>query len=178
MTYPVDDLGNPRVDFVWGQFPLQPNDQRTRTDVDGANITTDTNWTVTKERGSSNLTSGWTNLSFGTGDGGNTREQTFTWDNHEIAESNYEGYPSFIQGVPYDDTIPNVAMPNIVGLTQAAALTAIGNAGLTTGGTNSSTGVGATSGNTGTVKSQNPAPGTLVNVNEDFTWVIYSYTAP
>lgn len=176
MTYPVDDLGNPRVDFVWGQFPLQPNDQRGT--YNAGNQTNDGNWTNYPTVGSNNLNSGWTTTTFGTGDGGNTREQTFTWDNHEIAESNYEGYPSFIQGVPYDDTIPNVAMPNIVGLTQAAALTAIGNAGLTTGGTNSSTDVGATSENTGTVKSQNPAPGTLVNINEDFTWVIYSYTTP
>lgn len=28
MTYPTDDLGNPRVDFVFGNMPLQPNDQR------------------------------------------------------------------------------------------------------------------------------------------------------
>ena len=28
MTYPTDDAGNTRVDFVWGNMPLQPNDQR------------------------------------------------------------------------------------------------------------------------------------------------------
>lgn len=28
MTYPVDDLGNTRVDFVFGNMPLQPNDTR------------------------------------------------------------------------------------------------------------------------------------------------------
>jgi hypothetical protein len=28
MTNPVDDLGNVQVDFVWGNLPLQPDDQR------------------------------------------------------------------------------------------------------------------------------------------------------
>lgn len=28
MTYPTDDAGHPQVDFVWGNFPMQPNDER------------------------------------------------------------------------------------------------------------------------------------------------------
>lgn len=28
MTYPTDDLGNTQVDFVFGNMPMQPNDQR------------------------------------------------------------------------------------------------------------------------------------------------------
>jgi len=28
MTYPTDDAGNVQVDFVWGNFPLQPNQDR------------------------------------------------------------------------------------------------------------------------------------------------------
>jgi len=28
MTYPTDDAGHPQVDFVWGNLPLQPNDER------------------------------------------------------------------------------------------------------------------------------------------------------
>jgi len=28
MTYPVDDAGNPRVDFVWGNMAMQPDQQR------------------------------------------------------------------------------------------------------------------------------------------------------
>lgn len=175
MTYPVDDLGNPRVDFVWGQFPLQPNDQRTRTDVDGANITTDTNWTVTKERGSSNLNSGWTTLSFGTGDGGNTREQTFTFDSHEIAVDNYENYPSFTRGIPYDDTIPNRVVPNLIGLTIEQADAALSNLELSSDA--HTTTVGATSGNDGEVASQVPAPGTLVNMQDEVLFTTYHYVA-
>ena len=31
MTYPVDDAGNVRVDFVWGHMPMQPDQQRVNT---------------------------------------------------------------------------------------------------------------------------------------------------
>jgi hypothetical protein len=28
MTYPTDDAGHPQIDFVWGNMPMQPNDER------------------------------------------------------------------------------------------------------------------------------------------------------
>lgn len=34
MTYPTDDAGHPQVDFVWGNFPLQPNDERGENTLD------------------------------------------------------------------------------------------------------------------------------------------------
>ena len=174
MTYPVDDLGNPRVDFVWGQFPLQPNDQRTRTDVDGANITTDTNWTVTKERGSSNLNSGWTNLSFGTGDGGNTREQTFTFDSHEIATTGYSNYPEFLPNYAGDgDTGLEEVVPNIVGLAYGAVGAVLTSAGFVDSGA-ASTFVGATVANNGHIKTQNPAAGALANIGMAIGMVKYN----
>ena len=174
MTYPVDDLGNPRVDFVWGQFPLQPNDQRTRTDVDGANITTDTNWTVTKERGSSNLNSGWTTLSFGTGDGGNTREQTFTFDSHEIATTGYNNYPQFLPNYRGDgDTVLEEVVPNIVGLAYGAVGAVLTSAGFVDSGA-SSTFVGATVANNGHIKTQNPAAGAIANIGMAIGMVKYN----
>lgn len=36
MTNPVDDLGNVQVDFVWGNLPLQPDDQRGLNTLDPA----------------------------------------------------------------------------------------------------------------------------------------------
>ena len=100
MTYPVDDAGNPRVDFVWGSFPIQPNDQRTSYGVEATN---DGNWTNFAPIDSANLSTGWTELSFGTGDGGGTRTQTFTWDHHDIAASNWSDYPGFIPNIGYSD---------------------------------------------------------------------------
>lgn len=36
MTNPIDDLGNVQVDFVWGNLPLQPDDQRGLNTLDPA----------------------------------------------------------------------------------------------------------------------------------------------
>jgi len=181
MTYPVDDKGNPRVDFVWGHMPIQPDDQRTWTGgMGGADPVVNQNqnnqWSNWPAVGSSTLNSGWTELSFPTGDGGSTRTQTFTWDNHEIAVDNYENYPSFTQGYPYDDIIANVVVPNIIGLSESDAAAALGAAGL--GGAGNSYTEGATSANNGKVYAQRPDAGTLYNQGDIVHFDVYSYTAP
>ena len=152
MTYPVDDAGNVRVDFVWGNFPLQPDQQRVNTGGEGENITTDGNWTVIKETGSSALTDGWDSLSFPTGDGGGERYQTFEWDNHEIATTGYSNYPSFIPNYSGDgDTGLERLVPNIQGLTEEAAGAALLAAGWFETQNLGPTYVGATVANDGTV---------------------------
>ncbi|CAB4123938.1 PASTA_pknB domain containing protein [uncultured Caudovirales phage] len=99
-------------------------------------------------------------------------------DSHIIATSGYEGFPAFITGGIYDDTIPNVAVPNLVGLTDpTAALDALTAVGLVLGDTTSST-AGATSGNNLKVKTQSIAEGTLVNVGTVVDIVVYDYVAP
>ena len=84
-------------------------------------------------------------------------------DSHIIATSQYEGFPAFTPGAPFDDTIPNVEVPNLVGLTFAEAQDALAAAGLDYSSSNTTS--GANSGNNGKVKSQSPAAGTLVNVS-------------
>lgn len=171
MTYPVDDAGNPQVDFVWGNFPLQPDDQR---GTYNTNVyTSDGTWTVKGTVGSDTLNYGWDVINFPTGDGGGTRQQTFTWDNHEIAITNYENYPGFAGGYPFDDTIPNVTVPNIVGLNQGDALTALSNVGLS--GSGSQVTGGATVENDGLVKDQNPAAGSAVNTEATIAYNLYQY---
>lgn len=180
MTYPIDDAGNPRVDFVWGPFPIQPDDQRIMPSgpVYVTNQPENTNWTEKLPVYSNTLATGLTTLSFPTGDGGAFREQTFAYDNHKVATTQYEGYPGFIQGAPYDDTIPNVTVPNVVDFDSVAAATAyLQDAGLTVGVVTTST-VGATSENNNWVKSQSPAAGTLVNAGSTVTLVEYDYVAP
>jgi len=174
MTYPVDDLGNPRVDFVWGQFPLQPNDQRDTYDDD--NQTTDGIWTNYPTVGSANLSSGWTELSFGTGDGGNTRYQTFTWDSHTIATTGYNNFPEFLPNYAGDgDTGLEAVVPNIVGLTYPAAGPIITAAGFVDSGS-TTTWVGATVANDGLIKTQSPAAGSIANVGLAIS--IIRYNAP
>jgi hypothetical protein len=96
-------------------------------------------------------------------------------DSHIIATSGYEGFPAFVTGGIFDDTIDNAIMPNLVGLTQQQATTALTNAGLTGGASGGLVTEGATSQNNGKVASQSPAAGTAVNVDVDVTWTIYNY---
>jgi hypothetical protein len=130
----VDD--NVRIDFAWGNLPMQPNDDRGMAQLDPE------------------------------------------LDSHIIATSGYEGFPAFITGGIYDDTIANAVMPNIVGMTQQEASTALSNAGLTGGASGNTVTQGATSQNNGKVASQSPAAGTAVNADVAVTWTIYSYVAP
>jgi hypothetical protein len=120
-----------RVDFAWGNMPMQPNDDRGMSDLDPA------------------------------------------LDSHEIATSGYEGFPAFLTGAPYDDTIPNVTIPNLVGLTATAAIAALDSAGLDY--TVSTTSAGATSGNNNTIKQQTPASGMTFNLPDAPTVVITKY---
>jgi hypothetical protein len=64
----LDSAGNIQVDFVWGNFPAQPNDVRT--------LSTDTN--VAQDGTSKRLLKGK--------------------DSHDIVYSGYAGYPSFSNG--------------------------------------------------------------------------------
>lgn len=127
---------NVRVDFAWGNIPMQPNDDRGMAQLDPA------------------------------------------LDSHIIAAVQYEGFPAFTPGYPFDDTIPNIEVPNLVGLVDPeTAQAALENAGLVLGDTNSST-AGATSGNDLHVKSQTPAAGTLVNEGAAVDIVVYDYVVP
>ena len=179
MTYPVDDAGNVRVDFVWGHMPMQPDQQRVIVD-EGENITTDGNWTVIKEIGSDNLTDSWNNLSFGTGDGGNTRTQTFEWGNHDMITEGYSNYPAYKENYAGDgDTaIETFAkVPNLAGLTTTAANAALAAAGFPLSlQIVNTTRVGATTVNDGKVESQSPLAG--VESKTDIAVNVQTYNAP
>jgi len=75
--------GRPNVDFVWGNFPLQPNDERSA-GTPSATVTVG---------GSQNVS--WTNTSTV-----NSAYLDYTKDTQNIAEANYSGFPSFIAGDP------------------------------------------------------------------------------
>jgi len=71
-----DTGGNIAVDFVWGNIPMQPDDDRS-TPLDP-------------------------NL-----------------DSHIIATSQYNGFPGNTPVFPYLDVTGNIAIPNVVGLTES-----------------------------------------------------------
>ena len=132
MANPVDDAGNVRVDHVWGNMPMQPNDAR------GANVL------------------------------------DYSLDNHEIVETGRYGFPGYDPTWIGDgDDVPNVVVPNVVGLTEAAATTALTGAGLVKGAV-TTTGVGATTVNDGTVKTQNPVSGGKANTGSAVAIELYA----
>ena len=95
-------------------------------------------------------------------------------DSHIIATSQYEGFPLFIQGAPYDDTIDNREVPNLLGQTGSTADGILAGAGLTSVvGTPVTS--GATSENNGTVATQSPDAGIVVNAGDSVTYALYNY---
>ena len=134
MANPVDDRGNVRVDHVWGNIPMQPNDAR------GENVL------------------------------------DYSLDNHEIVETGRYGYPSYDPTWIGDgDDVPNVVVPNVVGLTEAAATTALTGAGLVKGAV-TTTGVGATVANDGLVKTQTPVAD--ADANQGDSVALVKFLAP
>lgn len=135
----VDTGGNQKVDYVWGTFPIQPNDGRA-TPLDPS-------------------------LSF-----------------HDIVTNAWSGYPGFVPN--NTGTWDDITVPNVVGLTEAAATTALTAAGLTKGAvTTADNAAGATSSNDGKIKTQTPAAGTVINpspggISLSVALVKYAYTAP
>lgn len=125
-----DTAGNVAVDYVWGNMPMQPNDDRGSDTLDPA------------------------------------------LDNHVIAATNYNGFPGYTPEGPYLDTIANVAVPDVVGETAIDAATLIEDAGLVV--SSSTTADGADVSNDGTVKSQSPVAGYIVNSGSTVSVVVYA----
>lgn len=126
-----DTGGNIAVDYVWGNMPMQPDDDRGAHTLDPA------------------------------------------LDGHVIAATQYNGFPGYNAVAPYLDTVENVAVPNIVGLLEAAATTALTGAGLVKG-TVTTTYVGATTTNDLKVKTQTPVAASMVNVGSSVAMLKYA----
>lgn len=103
----LDDAGNVAIDFVWGNFPIQPNDDR----PDAASATLST--TVT------------------TRVAGRLDPEA---DNHIIALSGWGGYPQFTADSAGEDVAGDatdyVLVPSVIGLTTALAQDAMKDASL------------------------------------------------
>jgi len=107
----LDTSGNIQVDFVWGNFPGQPNDLRT-TNTDTATATV----------GSDPVTNG-------------SKRLVPRLDNHDIILGAWNGYPGFtpndkgeFTGSAYAYT-PYIVVPNVLGLALADAKDGLRDAG-------------------------------------------------
>jgi len=79
----LDTSGNVAVDFVWGNFPMQPNDERT----DGT--------AVEKVAANASENKQWTGYSVYP-----SARLSALADSHAIAEAEWANYPSFVEAAP------------------------------------------------------------------------------
>jgi hypothetical protein len=110
----IDSSGNVAVDYVWGNFPAQPNDERadgTPTATTAYDASQNKQWTTKTTIASARLNP--------------------TLGNHADIETEWSGFPDFTansvgkksSGVYY------ISVPNVLGLTTALALDALKDAG-------------------------------------------------
>ena len=115
----LDSAGNVFVDFVWGNFPMQPNDERTTT----ADYTVAPSTEVVAANASQNY--GWSGYSVKPSSRLNP-----TLSNHAVVEAQYAGFPAFASGDgAYISGTAYIKVPNVLGLTTALAIDALRDAG-------------------------------------------------
>lgn len=127
----LDTGGNVKVDFVWGNFPMQPDDARSGdgnpTVVSAANAAQNHAWSGYSVTASPALTKTAISKALNYG------ITISVPNNHSVAENNWNGYPDYTPVAPFLDTVDQALVPNVVGLTEAAAGTALTNAGFVKG---------------------------------------------
>jgi hypothetical protein len=92
-AHSLDTAGNPQVDFVWGNQPLQPNDVRTETAASNIGGSTgDVYWAATTQVTGARLDFAGTSAYSGSGAIANVIVKSA---NHELEETGYASYPSY-----------------------------------------------------------------------------------
>ena len=115
----LDSAGNVAVDFAWGNFPMQPNDERTTT----ADYTTAPSTVVVAANAADNY--GWSGYTVYPSSRLNP-----TLSFHDMAEAKYAGFPDFESGDgAYVSGTAYISVPSVLGLTTALALDALRDAG-------------------------------------------------
>ena len=110
-----DDLDNVQVDFVWGNMPMQPDDDRTDSYISIPQVQ-DVGWSAAWKYTSDTLRTADYNLEL------NNLEVTAPADSHTIATLGYSNFPGYIPDYAGDeDPGLEAVVPNLVGLTNAEA---------------------------------------------------------
>jgi len=119
----LDTAGNVFVDFAWGNFPMQPNDERTTS----ADYTTAPSTAVVAANATGNY--GWSGYTVYPSSRLNP-----TLSFHDMAEAKYAGFPDLTTGDgAYISGVAYISVPNVLGLTTALAIDALRDAGYETG---------------------------------------------
>lgn len=91
----TDSAGNVKVDFVWGNFPLQPNDERTENQLSNfGGSTGDTAWAATTYATATRLNLGDISAYSGSNVIANKNIRSI----HEITEADYSAFPAYTPG--------------------------------------------------------------------------------
>lgn len=109
--------GNIAVDFVWGNVPLQPDDDRNgeTTEIGGGSL--DYGWLPTFTHNSETLNDGTDTVYYN-----NVGGYSEVGNNHVIATTGWANFPGFLPNYPGDgDTAPEVVVPNFLRKTIAEA---------------------------------------------------------
>ena len=169
--YPNNAAGNIAVDFVWGNFPMQPDDDRTgngsATVVVAADAAQNVDWSGYSVIQSPALTKTDITVTLSPG------LSSVVGNNHSVALNNWNGFPDYTPVAPYLDTTDQAAIPNVVGLTETAAGAALVAAGFVKGAV-TTTATGATTVNDGLVVTQTPAATTVANLATSVALVKYA----
>lgn len=91
-----DDAGNVQVDFVWGNLPLQPNDDRSDQYISIPSYQ-DTGWTHASKTTSDTLRTSDYQVQL------NNLEYSVPADSHDIATGLWANYPEFMENAGYQD---------------------------------------------------------------------------
>lgn len=171
----LDSSGNIAVDFVWGNFPMQPDAERTgsgsATVVVAADAADNVDWSGYSVKVSPALDKNDISVTLNPGISLTVKH------NHSVAVNNWNGYPDYTPADPYLDTLDQAAVPNVVGLSESAANAALVAAGFIKGAV-TTTADGATELNDGLVKTQTPAAAAVKNLGDAVALVKYAYVAP
>ena len=185
MAYPLDDNGNIRVDFVWGNVPMQPDEQRTDQSapwVGENNQLGDRGWSAPSDGFTSDSLNTTVTQGLSLGD----QSQDDWWQNpdtrevtvptiHDIAQTGWNNFPAFLPNYAGDgDSDLEVTVPDLSGVARLDMQAVLAN--LDLGFVQDDVYAGATLVNDGQFKAQSPAKGTLVNAESNVT--VSFYEAP
>lgn len=168
-TFPKDDNGNVRVDFVYGNVPLQPNEGRDAdiNEIIDPNGIGNVGWSGSKTYDSANLpvttfaylSKGDQNYDAGTNPDTRTVEVPTI---HDVATTGYGNFPAYTPNYAGngDDSL-EVVVPTIVGLLWSEALSVLNASGFTPSSGSSTSWTSIAQDNV--VLNQTPAAGSLVS---------------
>lgn len=154
----VDSSGNQKVDFAWGNVPMQPNEDR---DGDGA---------VVVEAANLDQNRGWSGYRVFPSELLNE-----ALDNHLLVSTGHNGYPGYLPG-DIDATPGNIPVPDLIGGTEEFAIAQWVAAGFKAENVSIvylGNDQGANAQNNGQVASQDPVAGHTADVDHVITLEVY-----